>query len=69
MKTMRTPTKSFKSFIKEETIQTYFLQINPYSDEEEVATSVSEMAAMSLWHSSRGLGVLITVRPIEVNPE
>lgn len=61
--------KRFKSFIKEETIQTYFVQINPFTDEDDIALSVAEMTAMSLWHSSRGLGVLITVRPIEVSTE
>lgn len=57
------PLKRFRSFIKEETIQTYIVQVNPYTTEEDIAQSLTEIIAMSLWHSSKGIAVTVAVRP------
>ena len=57
--------KTFRQFIEEDTVKTYYLQFDPFTDEEELEEPLTEMMAFCLFHSARGQGVLLTARPFE----
>ena len=57
--------KTFRQFIEEDTVKTYYLQFDPFTDEEELEEPLTEMHAFCLFHTARGQGVLLTARPFE----
>ena len=57
--------KTFRQFIEEDTDKTYYLQFDPFTDEEELEEPLTEMHAFCLFHTARGQGVLLTARPFE----
>jgi hypothetical protein len=55
--------KTFKQFINEDVAKTYYIQIDPFAEEDEIKDSVTEMFAFCLFHTARGSSVLLTARP------
>jgi hypothetical protein len=62
---MRRKFKTFRQFIEEDVVKTYYIQLDPFTDEDEMQEPLTEMMAFCLFHSARGQGVLLTARPFE----
>ena len=57
--------KTFRQFIEEDVVKTYYIQLDPFTEEDAIKEPLTEMMAFCLFHSARGQGVLLTARPFE----
>ena len=57
--------KKFRQFLHEETVKTYLIQLDPFTEEDAIKEPLTEMMAFCLFHTARGQGVLLTARPFE----
>ena len=57
--------KKFRQFLREDTIKTYLIELNPYIDESGIRETIFEMVGWCLYYTERGQSVLLTARPLE----
>jgi hypothetical protein len=61
-------TKSFKSFIQEDSSQTYYIDVFPNTDEKEIEKALREIIGWATYRSQNGEKVSIIGRAINEYP-